>query len=119
VVARYRVDEPPSAPVVVGIRCEAPYGTRPPENPAARVEWRLCGTPAGAVLDLTDTFRRAPPGTWQTLHLPLACLARTGADLEHVNALLAVETSGTLGLSFEDARLVQSSAKADCPKTGR
>lgn len=119
VVARYRVNAKPSAPVVVGIRCEAPYGTRTPDDPAARVEWRLCGTPAGAVLDLTDTFRHAPTGAWQTLRLPLACLARAGADLRQVNALLAVETTGSLDLSFEDVRLVQSSDKADCAKTGR
>jgi len=118
IVARYQVDVRPTGKVFVGMRCEAPYGTRTPEDPAARTDWRLCGASGGAVLDLTQTFRAAPRGHWQTLRLPLACLVKPGTDLGHVSAPFAVETDGSLGVSFEDVRLVQSSTKADCPKIG-
>jgi hypothetical protein len=115
-VVRYRVDTPPTAPVGVGVRCEAPYGTPPPADPTAQaVPWKLCGTPAGALVDLTATFRAATPGTWHTLVLPLACLARAGASLATVSAPFVVETRGRFAVRFRDIRLAPATGVRSCP----
>jgi beta-glucosidase len=115
-VARYRVDVPPAAPVGVGVRCEAPYGTRPPADPTAPpVPWQRCGTPAGAFLDLTATFRAAAPGTWHTLELPLACLARAGARLDTVSAPFVVTTRGPFAVRFREIRLIPARGVRSCP----
>ena len=116
VVARFRVDLPPAGPVRVGIRCEAPYGTRDAPAPAPRVNWTFCGTSHGALLDLTPVFTRAPTGTWQTLVLPLACLASAGADLGHVTSLFTVETAAPFAVSFSDVHIERKAANTgSCP----
>jgi beta-glucosidase len=61
------------------------------------------GTP-GAMLDVTRTFNAATLGEWQTLSVPLACLAARGADLKSVSVPLAIETAGPFTLSISDAR---------------
>ncbi len=115
VVLRYRIEQAPSAPVAIGIRCEAPYGTRPPAAGEVAVPWKNCGTRAGAMLDVTAALRSAPKGVWQTLSIPLACIAASGATLDLVNAPFAVETRGRFAVSFADIRLVRESGAPACP----
>jgi beta-glucosidase len=91
---RYRVDRVPTQPVKIGLRCTEP----------------LCGTPGGAMLDVTQVFRNAPPGHWRTLSIPLSCFAAAGADLAQVVVPFAVETSGPFGLTISDVRLAQGTS---------
>jgi beta-glucosidase len=114
IVLRYRVDESPTAPVAIGIRCEAPYGSAPPAAGEMPVPWKNCGTRTGALLDVTAAFRKAATGSWQTLAIPLACIAAAGATLDLVNAPFAIETRGRFKVSIVDVRFVPHSA-AVCP----
>ncbi len=109
-----RVDAPPTQPVRLGLRCEAPYG--PPRTAAAALprDWSMCGRSGGAMLDVSRRLKPATRGVWQTLEVPLACLAGKDADLAHVNAPFAIATDGALALSFDDIRLTAATAPPDC-----
>jgi beta-glucosidase len=113
---RYRVEQPPSGRVGVGVRCEAPYGTS--AAVATSSEWQRCGTREGALLDVTSTFRAAPLFAWRTLVLPLECLERVGASLATVTAPFVVETAGRFAVSFDDIRLVHETVPTPCPAQG-
>ena len=70
---------------------------------------------AGKGLDLSEPFRAAAPGTWQTLTLPLACLKQPGTTLSAVSAPLALESAGRFAVSFDDIRIVQRAEAPACP----
>jgi beta-glucosidase len=113
--ARYRVESPPQQPVHIGMVCEAPYGTHAPADPAAPpTNWALCGSRAGAWLDMTAQFASAPVGSWRTLSIPLSCLSNDGADLSHVAMPFAVASSGKFAVSFSDVRIIHGSGKPIC-----
>ena len=112
---RYRVESHPQQPVRLGMICEAPYAIHPPaDSSAAPVNWALCGTRAGASLDVTARFAAAPIGTWQTLSIPLACLTSDGGDLARVSAPFALTTAGPLAVSFSEIRLVRGAGSTAC-----
>jgi beta-glucosidase len=100
ITVRYRVDRAPTQRVRIGLRCAEP----------------LCGTPDGAMLDVTQVFRNAQPGNWRTLSIPLSCFAAAGADLAQVVVPFAVETSGPFGLTISEVRLAEgvSGPSAKC-----
>jgi beta-glucosidase len=112
---RYRVESPPQQPVRVGMSCEAAYGTDPPTDPAAPpVNWVLCGTRSGALLDMTARFAAAPIGSWRKLSIPLTCLTDQGADLSHVAMPFTVASGGSFAVSFSEVRIVHASGKPVC-----
>jgi beta-glucosidase len=114
-VLRYRVESPPQQPVRLSMICEAPYAaTLPAASSAAPVNWALCGTRAGASLDVTARFVAAPIGSWQTLSIPLACLTSDGAALAHVSAPFTLTTAGAFGVSFAEIRLVRGAGNTAC-----
>ncbi len=116
VVASVRVQQAASAPVGVGIRCDAPYGTIEPTDPAApKTAWPRCGTKDGALLDLSRQFSRAAAGRWQTVRVPLRCLSDQGADLSSVVAPFVIDTSGKLDISLQGVHLEQGPATGPCP----
>ena len=80
----------------MGVRCTQP----------------LCGTSAGAVLDVTRVLKNSAPGEWQTLSIPLSCLTAAGADLASVEIPFAVETSGRFGLTISEVSLAHRTAAA-------
>jgi beta-glucosidase len=96
----YRVEEKPRQPVIFSLRCDT----------NAR-----CGIPSGKGLDLSESFRAAGSGAWQTLTLPLSCLQRLGATLTAVSAPLALESAGPFAVSFADIRIVRQSGAPSCP----
>jgi beta-glucosidase len=96
----YRVEEKPRQPVIFSLRCD----TDP-----------RCGLAAGKGLDLSQSFRAAVPGAWQTLTVPLACLQRLGATLGAVSAPLALESAGRFAASFADIRIVRRAGAPACP----
>jgi beta-glucosidase len=101
---RYRVDRVPVRSVEIGLRCTEP----------------LCGTHGGAMLDVTRVFRKAQPGHWRTLSIPLSCFAAIGADLSSVEVPFAIETSGSFGLALADVSLAQKphAGASGCPAAG-
>jgi beta-glucosidase len=112
---RYRVELHPEQSVRVGMFCEAPYGTRAPADAsAAPIDWALCGSATGALLDMTARFASAPIGSWQTVSIPLACLTTTGADLSHVSAPFAVASSGKFAVSFSEVGISRNAGKTTC-----
>lgn len=110
----YRVDEAPQGPVILSMRCEAALEAPIPASGSAAASLRRCGMAEGEGVDLTESFRSARAGSWVTLTLPLTCLHRTGAVLELVSAPFALESSGRLGVSFDDIRFVRDTA-GTCP----
>ena len=113
-IVRYRLVQPPTSAVTLGMRCEAPYGTRPPlDTTTPPIDWRLCGSRTGVGVDITASLRGAPLNTWQNLTIPLHCMADDKSDLRNVNAPLAIATAGTLSLEFEAVRLAVT--EGACP----
>ena len=68
-----------------------------------------------ATIDLTSAFATPPLHVWQTLRLPLACLARAGADLRNVVAPFMIETRGRLSVIIDDVRLERAATPLRCP----
>jgi beta-glucosidase len=62
------------------------------------------------MLDVTQIFRHAQPGNWQTLSIPLSCFSAAGADLTQVVVPFAIETSGVFGLTISEVRLAPRAA---------
>jgi beta-glucosidase len=100
---RYRVDRLPDQSVKIGMRCTEP----------------LCGSGGGAMLDVTRIFKKAKPGNWRTLSIPLSCFTAMGANLAGVAVPFAVETSGHFGLTISEVSLAQkaSGSGAGCLRT--
>jgi beta-glucosidase len=100
---RYRVERTPERSVSLGLRCAEP----------------LCGTRAGAMLDITKILKNSPVGEWRTLSVPLSCFSAAGADLANVVIPFAVETSGRFALTISEVSLQQKSSAAavKCPFT--
>jgi beta-glucosidase len=80
----YRVDKPPSAAVWMGVEC----------GPGCR----------GAVA-MTKELQAAPVGQWRHAKAPLACFAKSGADLGRVTAPFYLTTTGQLDLGVANIRL--------------
>lgn len=118
-VIRYRVLTAPAATVRLGVRCADAYRRDPPLAAVAdappTVAAELCGTVAGALQDVTPALRGAVGRGWQQLAIPLHCLAGKGAVLADVEAPLAIETAGRLGLAIGAAGFEHGAATAKCP----
>jgi beta-glucosidase len=91
---RYRVDRSPKHMVKIAMHCAQ----------------ALCGTAAGASLDVTKAFASVPLGAWQNLSVPLSCWAAAGARLRNVDAPFSVTTAGRFGVTIAAVRI---SPKAD------
>jgi len=108
-VLRYRVLQPPSEAVRLGVLCESPYVRHPPEPDATTAEADRqavrCGTGSGAFIDVTAAVKGATAPGWHQLILPLRCLAQAGADLSNVDTPLALSTTGSLALAIQELRL--------------
>ncbi len=77
-VATVRVDRAPTAPVTLAAGC---------------------GDGCSGSVAIDPLLRGLPPGTWQDIAVPLACLAGAGADMARVSNLFQLETAGELALS--------------------
>jgi beta-glucosidase len=100
---RYRVDRSPQSRVAVGLRCAEP----------------LCGSGAGAMLDVTKILKNSPVGEWRSLSIPLSCFSAAGADLAGVVIPFAVETAGRFAVTLSEIGLQPraSTAAPSCPRT--
>ncbi len=87
------VEEPPSAPVYVAMRC---------------------GEGCEGRIDITEALARSAVGEWRTMRLRLRHFADAGADLSHVTTPFLLATEGSLALRFADVRL-EPAADADAP----
>jgi hypothetical protein len=113
---RYRLDERPSQSVLIGMLCTAPYERHPVavSDPARAAAAAHCGTPQGALLDLTGALGAGQAGRWRTISYSLACFAAQGADLGNVEAPFAIATGGRLGLTISDVRVVPQPGSPQC-----
>jgi beta-glucosidase len=80
-------------------------------RPAARVALGV----EGAWVDVTSSLRAVGVGAWQTLRIPVACLAAGGANLSQVQAPLEIDTAGALSLTLGAARLTPAASGAAGP----
>ena len=120
---RYRIDEPPSQTVLMGLRCMPAYQYHPvTQSDPARAQAAArraaqCGTSHGALLDVTAPLQSAPSGRWQTLSYSLSCFSALGADLSNVEAPLAIATTGSLKLTIGEVRLVPARGAPHCGRS--
>jgi beta-glucosidase len=76
-----------------------------------------CGMPCRGSVDLKETLAGLPPGEWQTLRVPLSCLAGAGADMTRIDSPFGLVTTGKLSLAFSDVRLVSGDdGPTICPR---
>jgi len=64
-----------------------------------------CGAGCGGTLDVASTLSGLPAGKWQTLGVPLKCLAKVGVDVSKVNQTLSIESESKLDLSISQVKL--------------
>lgn len=79
------VEEGPSAPVLLAMRC---------------------GDDCEGRVDITEILEDVPAATWKTVKVPLSELAAAGVDLSHVTSPFLLATEGTLALRFAEVRVV-------------
>ena len=88
-VVEYRVDAKPTAPVTLGME--------------------------GQAVPIAGYLRAAPPGQWQTLAVPLRCLARAGVDMQRVAVPFRISTAGRLSMAVSDVRIASAAIpQAQC-----
>jgi beta-glucosidase len=66
--------------------------------------------PAGSGLDITPQFKAAQGKGWQTMSVPLSCLAKSGLDMTKAQVPLSISTSVSLDLSISRIALGTSAA---------
>jgi hypothetical protein len=100
VQARFRIEQPPTGTVRVGVRC----------SPTSQAAETGCGMAGGAMLDATPALRSAGRGGWATLSVPLVCFAHA-TGLSSVAAPFALRTEGELAVNFTDIRLAHAAVQ--------
>jgi beta-glucosidase len=101
VQARFRIEQPATGIVRVGVRC----------SPTSQAAETGCGMAGGAMLDATRALAAARRGDWRTLSVPLVCFADRAPGLSSVAAPFALRTEGELAVSFSDIRLAHSAVR--------
>jgi beta-glucosidase len=84
------VEEPPSSPVYLAVRC---------------------GEECEGRVDITEALSGGRIGEWRTLRISVGRFADAGAELSHVTAPFVLSTEGTLALRFADVRLEKVSCE--------
>ncbi len=102
---RLRVEEEPTRPVYVGLRCAT----------SSQSAATGCGVAGGAMLELSEALKNASPDGWGTLSVPLACFTDKAADLSSVAAPFALATDGALRLALSEVRLVHAAVQGCTP----
>ena len=87
------LEEPPSAPVQVAMRC---------------------GDRCQGSVEITAELVGRPAGEWLTISVPLRRFGTAGTDLSHVTAPFVLETEGTLALRFASIRLEPRTGGPPC-----
>ncbi|HEY4113593.1 MAG TPA: exo 1,3/1,4-beta-D-glucan glucohydrolase [Rhizomicrobium sp.] len=89
-----RVDEAPSAPVMLG---------------------GACGANCSAAIDIAQPLRTATKAGWTTVNIRLSCLKAAGLKMDRVTTPFSLTTSGQLGLSLTAVKLVPGEGPPVCP----
>jgi beta-glucosidase len=90
----YVLNQPPTAPVILGVSC---------------------GDGCRADLDITAYLRAAPIGKPSTLQVKLSCFATKGADMKRIDQPFRLATSGKLALTLREVSLATNEGAAVCP----
>jgi beta-glucosidase len=64
-----------------------------------------CGEGCGGSLDFAAPLQSLPSGKFQTIGVPLKCLAKAGVDVTKVNAAMTLASAGKLDASFSQVKL--------------
>jgi len=84
------------------------------ELPPGEIQVRMgCGDRCGDGVPVTGAMRRARPGQWQTLIVPLRCFARAGVDMRRVSAPWILATNGAGRISISDIRIASAAINQD------
>jgi beta-glucosidase len=90
-VATVRVDQAPTQPVTLAAGC---------------------GEGCSGSVAIDPLLRALPTGTWQDIAVPLACLARAGADMGAVSDMFRLSSAGAFALSVSQVVLGPASGHA-------
>ncbi len=90
---RFRVDDPPTRPVIMSVSC---------------------GEGCSGAVDVT-ALMRAAPGEWREDKIKLSCFRSAGADLSRTTSPLTLTTTGALSIVFTEIRLTTSEGDGLCP----
>ncbi|MEZ0495023.1 exo 1,3/1,4-beta-D-glucan glucohydrolase [Sphingomonas sp. IW22] len=67
-----------------------------------------CGDACEGTVAIEAPLRAAKPGEWTRIAVPLACLARGGADMTRVTMPLSLTTDGELDITVSGVRLAKA-----------
>lgn len=95
VALRYRIDQKPTAPVIMSLSC---------------------GPTCGAKLDVTGLLTQGAPGEWRKVKIMLSCFRAQGMDMSHVVSPIRLTTTGPFAMAFTELRLSPNEGEAVCPK---
>lgn len=86
------------------------------QAPTAAVKMSIgCGDGCNAEVDVTQYLRDSSVGEPTSLQVKLSCFASRGADVTRVDQPFRLSTSGKLGLTLREVRLITNEGAAVCP----
>jgi beta-glucosidase len=109
-----------SAPATLTIESATPVDLQRETNGEVSLtfDYRVDAAPAGSValavecgercrgeLPIEEYLRRAPPGEWRQLKVPLRCFEHSGADMRRITAPFSIASAGALKLDLANIRL--------------
>ncbi len=64
-----------------------------------------CNEKCSAMQNISKALAAMPEGSWQQLHLNLACFAKQGVDFAQIGNVLTLESQGALTVSFHQLQI--------------
>lgn len=64
-----------------------------------------CGPNCHGRIPIAHTLAASPPGQWAHIKVPLACFARSGADMSHITTPFSLQATGPLALALANIKL--------------
>lgn len=73
-------------------------------QPASDSVWikMECGHLCSEPVEVTTALKRLPQHSWQTVHLPLSCIAEHRTDLAKINSPIRIDSSGNFGIRLRN-----------------
>lgn len=74
------------------------------QQPASNSVWikMECGHLCSELIDVTAPLKSLPQNSWQTVHLPLECIAKHRTDLAKIDSPMRIDSSGNFGISLRN-----------------
>jgi len=119
-------------PALIGLAGQAPIDLRRESNGQLSIGFDIrvdkaatrevdaqmaCGQGCQGSVPVTNALRGSSAGQWRHVRIPLACFAKTGADMSRITVPFSLQTAGELAVSVADIRLeTGTDGLLDCPR---